>query len=57
MVAKEKLKRSHGRGADANMPIADNKVLGLEATVICASEIGKKVVTCLGCVQREVSEI
>ncbi|KAK9763955.1 SPT3 Dosage dependent suppressor of Ty-induced promoter mutations-like protein [Basidiobolus ranarum] len=51
MVAKEKLKRKNSR--DQTLPIVDRGILNLEATVICASEAPKKVLTCLGCVQRE----
>ncbi|RHZ47528.1 hypothetical protein Glove_578g31 [Diversispora epigaea] len=54
MVAKEKLKTKNSRHSpDSAMNISDKGVLNLEATVVCASEMPKKVLTCLGCVQRE----
>lgn len=69
MVAKDKLKRqimlttapngtriANVAGLDNNnMPIQPEKMLFLRARVICASDPSKKVVTCLGCIQREVS--
>lgn len=55
MVAKEKLKTKNARNPpDHAMNISEKGVLNLEATVVCASDIPKKVLTCLGCVQREV---
>jgi hypothetical protein len=55
MVAKEKLKTKNARNPpDHAMNINEKGVLNLEATVVCASDIPKKVLTCLGCVQREV---
>ncbi|CAG8582667.1 6864_t:CDS:10, partial [Acaulospora morrowiae] len=54
MVAKEKLKTKNARNhPDHAMNISEKGVLNLEATVVCASEMPKKVLTCLGCVQRE----
>ncbi|KAG0168641.1 SPT3 Dosage dependent suppressor of Ty-induced promoter mutations-like protein [Apophysomyces sp. BC1015] len=67
MVAKDKLKRQillstspNGTkiasitGLDnANLPIKPEKMLFLSARVICASDPSRKVVTCLGCIQRE----
>ncbi|KAI8137611.1 hypothetical protein BJV82DRAFT_634540 [Fennellomyces sp. T-0311] len=67
MVAKDKLKRqimlstapngtriANVAGLDSNnMPIRPEKMLFLSARVICASDPSKKVVTCLGCIQRE----
>ncbi|CAG8436235.1 7106_t:CDS:10 [Funneliformis caledonium] len=53
MVAKEKLKTKNARNPPDQMNISEKGVLNLEATVVCASEIPKKVLTCLGCVQRE----
>jgi len=54
MVAKEKLKTKNARNPpDHAMNISEKGVLNLEATVVCASDIPKKVLTCLGCVQRE----
>ncbi|KAI8388132.1 uncharacterized protein BYT42DRAFT_611201 [Radiomyces spectabilis] len=67
MVAKDKLKRqimltnsasntkaTNMVGLDsANMPIKSDKMLFLSARVICASDPSRKVVTCLGCIQRE----
>ncbi|CAG8454058.1 8971_t:CDS:2 [Scutellospora calospora] len=53
MVAKEKLKTKNARNPqDSAMNISEKGVLNLEATVVCASEMPKKVLTCLGCVQR-----
>ena len=70
MVAKDKLKRqvmlstapngtriANVAGLDSNnMPIRPEKMLFLSARVICASDPSKKVVTCLGCIQREVGD-
>ncbi|KAI7859282.1 hypothetical protein BDC45DRAFT_497269 [Circinella umbellata] len=67
MVAKDKLKRqimmqtapngtriASVTGVDSNnMPIRSEKMLFLSARVICASDPARKVVTCLGCIQRE----
>ncbi|KAI9488231.1 hypothetical protein BDB00DRAFT_772863 [Zychaea mexicana] len=67
MVAKDKLKRqimlstapngtriANVAGLDSNnMPISPEKMLFLSARVICASDPSRKVVTCLGCIQRE----
>ncbi|KAF7722324.1 SPT3 Dosage dependent suppressor of Ty-induced promoter mutations-like protein [Apophysomyces ossiformis] len=67
MVAKDKLKRQimlstspNGSkiasiaGLDnSNLPIKPEKMLFLSARVICASDPSRKVVTCLGCIQRE----
>lgn len=62
MVAKDKLKRqlllqpntkSVPPGLDAPL-IKPEKMLYLTARVICASDPSRKVVTCLGCIQREV---
>ncbi|KAI9305291.1 hypothetical protein BJ944DRAFT_70730 [Cunninghamella echinulata] len=68
MVAKDKLKRQqqvtvntdeHGSitsvsGLDhTNGTIKADKMLFLSARVICASDPTRKVVTCLGCIQRE----
>ena len=69
MVAKDKLKRqimmqtapngtriASVTGVDSNnMPIRSEKMLFLSARVICASDPARKVVTCLGCIQREVT--
>lgn len=67
MVAKDKLKRQvtmttspNGQPRVAsitdnnNNPIRPDKMLFLSARVICASDPKRKVVTCLGCIQREV---
>lgn len=66
MVAKEKLKRqillstAPNGSKVANIAGLDNstvhpeKMLYLSARVICASDPSRKVVTCLGCIQREV---
>lgn len=67
MVAKDKLKRPQillpaNNKATATTVIVDNnnsasikpeKMLYLSARVICASDPSRKVVTCLGCIQRE----
>ncbi|KAI7896939.1 uncharacterized protein EV154DRAFT_410860 [Mucor mucedo] len=65
MVAKDKLKRqvllsTQPNGTKiANVPglesplIKPEKMLYLTARVICASDPSRKVVTCLGCIQRE----
>ncbi|KAL0076034.1 hypothetical protein J3Q64DRAFT_1643310 [Phycomyces blakesleeanus] len=61
MVAKDKLKRQvmmanaqNGLKVDgANLPIKPERMLFLSARVICASDPSRKVVTCLGCIQRE----
>ncbi|CAG8487021.1 8074_t:CDS:10 [Ambispora gerdemannii] len=54
MVAKEKLKTKNARNNQGqSMNIVEKSVLNLEANVICASD-AKKVLTCLGCVQREL---
>ncbi|KAI9259694.1 hypothetical protein BDA99DRAFT_513959 [Phascolomyces articulosus] len=67
MVAKDKLKRqimvstapngtriASVTGVDSNnVPIRPEKLLFLSARVICASDPTRKVVTCLGCIQRE----
>lgn len=70
MVAKDKLKRqvllstapngakiaSVAGGMDCNnASIKPEKMLFLSARVICASDPSRKVVTCLGCIQREVT--
>jgi hypothetical protein len=67
MVAKDKLKRqvllsTQPNGSKiANVPGLDSplikpeKMLYLTARVICASDPSRKVVTCLGCIQREVN--
>jgi hypothetical protein len=69
MVARDKLKRSALAAAasgDGNNKIAitamdgsilslnSSKLLHLDAKVICASDPSKKVITCFGCIQREV---
>lgn len=58
MVTKDKLKRSASTrattSADLDIPMNPEKMLYLNARVLCASDPSKKVVTCLGCVQREV---
>lgn len=69
MVAKDKLKRqvllstapngakiANVAGMDCtNASIKPEKMLFLSARVICASDPSRKVVTCLGCIQREVT--
>ncbi|KAI8082659.1 uncharacterized protein B0P05DRAFT_636680 [Gilbertella persicaria] len=66
MVAKDKLKRqvllstapngskiANVAGLDNATHIKPEKMLFLSARVICASDPSRKVVTCLGCIQRE----
>ncbi|ORX52017.1 hypothetical protein DM01DRAFT_1408472 [Hesseltinella vesiculosa] len=68
MVAKDKLKRQQqitvhqdGSGAlsgisgleNSSATVNADKMLFLSARVICASDPSRKVVTCLGCIQRE----
>jgi hypothetical protein len=64
MVAKDKLKRQVVLSPDgitsivaeldgANAPIPPEKIIFLKARVICASDPSRKVLTCLGCIQRE----
>ncbi|KAK9767332.1 SPT3 Dosage dependent suppressor of Ty-induced promoter mutations-like protein [Basidiobolus ranarum] len=50
MVAKEKFKRKNSK--DQTNPLEHN-VLNLETNVICATDITRKVYTCISCVQRE----
>ncbi|ORX95561.1 hypothetical protein K493DRAFT_337291 [Basidiobolus meristosporus CBS 931.73] len=50
MVAKEKFKRKNAK--DQTSPTEQN-VLNLETNVICASDVTRKVYTCISCVQRE----
>lgn len=60
MVTKDKLKRSGSskgganNAADIDIPVNPEKMLYLNARVLCASDPSKKVATCIGCVQREV---
>ncbi|ORZ18665.1 hypothetical protein BCR42DRAFT_372204 [Absidia repens] len=68
MVAKDKLKKqqqitvntdNNGSITSVNglenttLPVKADKMLFLSARVICASDPSRKVVTCLGCIQRE----
>ncbi|KAI9029582.1 hypothetical protein CLU79DRAFT_468520 [Phycomyces nitens] len=59
MVAKERLKRQNLLGPPIPKPdstdplVKPERTLFLSARVICASNPSKKVVTCLGCIQRE----
>ncbi|KAI7896667.1 uncharacterized protein EV154DRAFT_213341 [Mucor mucedo] len=56
MVTKEKGKKSgQGRNtsADHGSPGSLEKTLYLQARVLCASDPSKKVLTCMGCIQRE----
>lgn len=58
MVTKEKAKRSYGgrsTSTDNGLPANPEKMLYLRARVLCASDPTKKVLTCMGCIQREVS--
>lgn len=61
MVTKDKLKKtnnsrngSNGGLSDSGLPVNPEKMLCLQARVLCASDPSKKVVTCIGCIQREV---
>lgn len=58
MITKDKLKKpNNGRGIglmDNGLPGNPEKMLYLRARVLCASDPSKKVVTCMGCIQREV---
>ncbi|KAI9485544.1 MAG: hypothetical protein EXX96DRAFT_545508 [Benjaminiella poitrasii] len=53
MVAKDKLKRQTLLTDDKSNAINPEKMLFLTARVICASDPSRKVVTCMGCIQRE----
>lgn len=53
MVAKDKLKRQVVSNSILDNSVQPNKMLYLSARVICASDPSRKVVTCLGCIQRE----
>ncbi|EPB85489.1 hypothetical protein HMPREF1544_07762 [Mucor circinelloides 1006PhL] len=55
MVTKDKLKKSNNNSNvnDNGLPVNPEKALYLQARVLCASDPSKKVVTCLGCIQRE----
>lgn len=58
MVTKEKTKKSYSdrnTSTDNGLPENPEKMLFLQARVLCASDPSKKVLTCMGCVQREVS--
>jgi hypothetical protein len=64
MVAKDKLKRQQLSLPAANGKVENTaggnikpeKMLYLAARVICASDPSRKVLTCLGCIQREVPQ-
>jgi len=52
MVAKEKFKAKNSKNLfDC---VSRDRLLNLEASVVCASDTTRKVLTCVGCVQREV---
>lgn len=51
MVTKDKLKKTASIASDAINP---EKVLYLQARVLCTSDPSKKVTTCYSCIQREV---
>lgn len=58
MVTKDKLKKTNnsrngGGLSDSGLPVNPEKMLYLQARVLCASDPSKKVVTCIGCIQRE----
>ncbi|CAO3638033.1 unnamed protein product [Mucor fragilis] len=55
MVTKDKLKKSNNNSNvnENGLPANPEKALYLQARVLCASDPSKKVVTCLGCIQRE----
>ncbi|KAF1800921.1 hypothetical protein FB192DRAFT_1437268 [Mucor lusitanicus] len=55
MVTKDKLKKSSNNSNvnENGLPVNPEKALYLQARVLCASDPSKKVVTCLGCIQRE----
>lgn len=55
MVTKDKLKKSNNSSSanDNGLPVNPEKALYLQARVLCASDPSKKVVACLGCIQRE----
>jgi hypothetical protein len=52
MVTKDKLKKTASSISD---PVKHEKLLYLQARVLCASDPSKKVITCYSCIQREVS--
>nr|CAG8438793.1 5539_t:CDS:10 [Entrophospora candida] len=54
MVAKEKFKIKNSKNpSDHFSNVLQDHILNLEASVVCASDTTKKVLACLGCVQRE----
>ncbi|KAI7897998.1 uncharacterized protein BX663DRAFT_272264 [Cokeromyces recurvatus] len=59
MVTKDKLKKSginrfnNSTASDTGLPINPEKLLYLQARVLCASDPSKKVTTCFSCIQRE----
>lgn len=60
MVTKDKLKKTNNNRStgisDSGLPVNPEKMLYLQARVLCASDPSKKVVTCIGCIQREVRQ-
>ena len=55
MVAKEKFKIKNSKNpSEYSSNISRDQILNLEASVVCASDTTRKVLTCVGCVQREV---
>ncbi|CAJ0651189.1 7710_t:CDS:2 [Entrophospora sp. SA101] len=58
MVAKEKFKIKNSKvPSDHSSNVSQDHILNLEASVVCASDTTKKVLTCLGCVQREIWKV
>ncbi|KAL1919037.1 uncharacterized protein VTP21DRAFT_2418 [Calcarisporiella thermophila] len=54
MIAKQKLTLKHSKNAkQMQSPLGEKGILTMEAAVLCASGVAKKVVTCVGCVRRE----
>lgn len=53
-VTKDKSKKIRLRDRHLQLPVSPDKVLFLQARVLCASDPSKKVTTCVGCIQREV---
>ncbi|CAH1756159.1 4067_t:CDS:10 [Entrophospora sp. SA101] len=58
MVAKEKFKIKNSKNpSDHFSNVLQDHILNLEASVVCASDTTKKVLACLGCVQREFTDL
>ncbi|ORE07219.1 hypothetical protein BCV72DRAFT_304844 [Rhizopus microsporus var. microsporus] len=56
-VTKDKSKKIRLRDRHLQLPVSPDKVLFLQARVLCASDPSKKVTTCVGCIQRERKRI